>query len=292
MSPLTLSGSIFMSKAKVSLFALLSLTTLGFLVSLNVAALAGQLTLAGSSTIQPVAEVLVQEFEKLHPEAQINVQGGGSAVGITAPQSGLADIGMVSRVLQGEEGQKLTATTFAVDGIALIVHASNPLGGLSRQQVIDIYTGKVSNWQALGWNDTRIVVVNKEEGRATLELFAQYFGLAGKFVRDAIIIGPNGQALATVAGNPQALAYVSIGSAEVAIEQGTPIKLLALDGVAATSVNVKSGAYGLTRPLNFVTMGPPHGLAKVFLDFVLTLTGQQIVMEQEFVPVQEILTRQ
>jgi phosphate transport system substrate-binding protein len=239
-----------------------------------------------------VAEVLGQQFEQLHPETQINVQGGGSSVGITAPQSGLVDMGTVSRALHPEEAQKLVATTFAQDGIVLIVHASNPVSDLSRQQVIDIYTGTIANWRTLGWNDTPIVVVNKEEGRATLELFEHYFALTGKFVRDAIIIGPNGQAIATVAGNPQAIAYVSIGSAEVAVEQGTPIKLLALDGVAATSANVKSGAYGLTRPLNFVTVGPPHGLAKAFLDFVFTPTGQRIVAEQEFVPVRETLTQQ
>ncbi len=283
-----------MNTAKVSLFALflLLLPLLSFPFSLSADPLVGQLTLAGSSTVQPVAEVLGQAFEQLHPEARINVQGGGSAVGITAPQSGLADIGMVSRALHANEAQKLTPTTFAVDGIALIVHASNPLAGLSRQHIVDIYTGKVSNWQVLGWNDARIVVVNKEEGRATLELFEHYFNLTGKFVRDAVIIGPNGQAIATVAGNPQAIAYVSIGSAEVAVAQGTPIKLLALDGVPATSANVKSGTYGLRRPLNFVTVGPPYGLAKAFLDFVLTPAGQHIVTAQEFVPVRETITRQ
>lgn len=281
-----------MHRTKTFSFIYIALMTLPIVRSPGASALAEQLTLAGSSTIQPVAEVLGQKFEQLHPEAQINVQGGGSAVGVTAPQSGLADIGMVSRALHAEETPKLTPTTFAMDGIALIVHASNPVSGLSRQQVIDIYTGVISNWQTLGWNDARIIVVNKEEGRATLELFAQYFGLTGKFVRDAIIIGPNGQAIATVAGNPQALAYVSIGSAEVAVEQGTSIKLLALDGVAATSANVKSGVYRLTRPLNFVTVGPPHGLAREFLDFVLTPTGQQIVTEQEFVPVRATITWQ
>ena len=118
------------------------------------------------------------------------------------------------------------------------------------------------------------------------------FDLKGKFVRDAIIIGPNGQAIATVAGNPQAIAYVSNGSAEVAVEQGTPIKLLALDEVAATSANVKSGTYGLVRPLNFVTVGPAQGLAKAFLDFVLTPAGQHLVTAQELVPVRDTVAQQ
>jgi phosphate transport system substrate-binding protein len=272
----------------------LFLSVLGFVSPLAVSAdlLTGRITIAGSSTVQPVAEVLAQEFEALHPEARIDVQEGGSAVGITAPQSGLADIGMVSRALHADEAQRLVPTPFALDGIALIVHTSNPVSGLSRQQVIDIYSGAVTHWQALGGPDVRIIVVNKEEGRATLELLERYFDLRGKFVRDAVIIGPNGQAIATVAGNPHAIAYVSIGSAEVAIEYGTPIKLLALDGVAATSTNVQQGTYRLTRPLNFVTVGDPQGLAKGFLDFVLTPAGQQIVQTQDFVPLRSVVARQ
>jgi phosphate transport system substrate-binding protein len=268
-----------------------SVVTFCVFQGVRAAASAEQLTLAGSSTIQPVAEVLGQQFEQLHPEAKINVQGGGSAVGITAPQNGLAAIGMVSRALHPDETRTLIATTFALDGIALIVHASNPVSGLRRQQVVDIYTGGLMNWHALGGQDRRIVVINKEEGRATLELFAHHFDLTGKFVRDAVIIGPNGQAIATVAGNPNAIAYVSIGSAEVAVAQGTPIKLLALDGIAATSAHVTSGIYTLTRPLNFVTVGPPQGVAKAFLDFVLTPMGQQLVRTQEFVPVPSSLTQ-
>jgi phosphate transport system substrate-binding protein len=106
---------------------------------------AEQVTVAGSSTIQPVAEVLGQQFEHLHPETQINVQGGGSSVGITAPQNGLAAIDMVSRALHPDETRTLVATTFGLDGIALIVHASNPSTGLSRQQVVAIYTGALKN---------------------------------------------------------------------------------------------------------------------------------------------------
>lgn len=255
------------------------------------APLAGRLILAGSSTVQPVAEVLGQEFERRHPDVRIDVHGGGSAVGITAPQTGLADIGMVSRALHPQEAQRLFPVTFALDGIALIVHASNAVSELSRQQVIDIYTGAITNWRTLGGADLPIVVVNKEEGRATLELFAQYFDLRGRFVRDAVVIGPNGQALATVAGNPQAIAYVSIGAAEVAVEEGTPIKLLGLDGVLASSANVKNGTYGLLRPLNFVTLGPAQGLARVFLDFVLTAVGQSIVSTHDFVPVRDTLAQ-
>jgi hypothetical protein len=126
-------GVMLMRTAKKLFLPHLVLTTFCIFSSLGATTLADQLTLAGSSTIQPVAEVLGQKFEQLHPKARINVQGGGSSVGITAPQSGLADIGTVSRALHPEETQKLAPTTCALDGIALIAHASNPVSGLSRQ---------------------------------------------------------------------------------------------------------------------------------------------------------------
>ncbi|MGE0822899.1 MAG: phosphate ABC transporter substrate-binding protein [Candidatus Binatia bacterium] len=249
------------------------------------------LTLAGSSTVQPVAEVLAQAFEKTNPNVKIDVHGGGSSVGISAPQTGLADVGMVSRALSAAERQVLVPTRFAVDGIGLIVHATNPLTGLTSPQVVDIYTGALASWQSLTGAPAAIVVINKEAGRATLELFEDYFHLAGRFVHNALIIGPNGQAIAAVAGNPDAIAYVSIGAADVAIKQGTPIKLVMLDGVRPSSTNVQNGTYQLTCPLHFVTVGAPRELAKRFLDFVLTPEGQRIVATQEFVPLTSPVTQ-
>lgn len=242
------------------------------------------LTLAGSSTVQPVAEVAAQAFEALHPGAEVDVQGGGSSVGISSARSGLADIGTVSRALKPEESD-LVAVSIAIDGIALIVHADNPVTALTKEQVVSIYTGGVASWSAVGGQDHAITLVNKEEGRSTLELFEGYFGLKGKIAPGAVIIGPNGQAISTVAGNPWAIAYVSIGSATLAEAQGTPIRRLALDGIAASVETVSNATYPLVRPLNLVTRGPAAGLAKEFEDFLLSDAGQQIVTKEDFVPV-------
>lgn len=240
------------------------------------------LTVAGSSTVLPVVEVVAQAFEADHPGAIIDVQGGGSSVGISSARSGLADIGTVSRPLKAEEAD-LTATKIATDGIAIIVHADNPLRAMTTAQVVDVYTGAVASWSGLGGVDRPITVVNKEEGRATLELFEQHFGLKGKFVPTAVIIGPNGQAITTVAGDPDAMAYVSIGSAEAAIKAGTSIRALALDGIEATLATVADGTWPITRPLNLVTVGPPAGDAAVFIDYLLA--HPELVAGQDFVPV-------
>jgi phosphate transport system substrate-binding protein len=265
-------------------------TTLAAVLVLQLCAVVGvrsqeRVTLAGSSTIHPLIEVAAQAFEARHPGFEVDVQAGGSSVGIASTLRGMADIGMVSRGLSEEEKQRLVPTTIALDGLAIIVHATNPLRNITRQQVIDVYAGRVSNWKALGGPDAPITVINKEAGRATLELFEDYFDLEGKFVRNAVIIGPNGQAIASVAGMPHSIAYVSIGSATVAEEQGVALRRLSLDGVTADVAHVTDQSYGLRRPLLLVTKGVPRGPVKQFLDFVLSAEGQQIVLEQEFVPV-------
>lgn len=205
-------------------------------------------------------------------------------MGISSARSGLADIGMVSRALKPEEAD-LTATTIGLDGIALIVHAENPLAGLETSQVVSLYTGEITRWSSLGGADHEITLVNKEAGRSTLELFEGFFDVKGKIAKSALIIGPNGQAITTVAGNRFAIAYVSIGSAAFAEAQGTPIRRVPLNGVDASVENVANRSYPLMRPLNLVTKGAPSPNAQRLLDFVLSAEGQALVAKEDFVPV-------
>ncbi len=131
-----------------------------------------------------MAEATGLAFEKQYFDVRIDVHGGNSSVGITAPQTRLADVGMVSRPLRHNETPHLTSTIFA-----LIAHTSNPVNDFSTQQIVDLHTGAVANWYRLRGNDTQIVVVNKKEGRGTRNLFEQDFGLAGQFVSSALIRG-------------------------------------------------------------------------------------------------------
>ena len=156
---------------------------------------------------------------------------------------------------------------------------------LSKAQIIAIYTGKITNWKTLGGRDQAITVVNKAEGRSTLELFTQFFGLKNEQIRAQVIIGDNQQGIKTVAGNPGAIGYVSIGTAEYEAEVGTPIRLLALDGVKALVANVSNETFPLARPLNLVTTPKPSGLAKRFIDFAQSAAVHDIVKDQYFVPV-------
>jgi len=242
-----------------------------------------RLVITGSSTIAPLVTVIAQRFEAAHPGVKVDVQAGGSSRGIADVRQGLASLGMVSRAPKGEEGD-IAAVTIAHDGIAMIVHRDNPVGALTGEQIVRIYTGKVRNWKEVGGPDAPITVVNKAEGRSTLELFLSHFKLETPAIRADVVIGDNQQGIKTVAGNPQAIGYVSIGSAEFEARRGTPIRLLPLDGVEASTAHVAQGDFPLSRPLNLVHRGEPGGVAREFLAFATSSEVHNLVTGQYFVP--------
>lgn len=255
-------------------------------LALMVGAHAGEkkLVLTGASTVAPLAAEIGKRFEKLNPGAQVDVQTGGSSRGVNDARVGLSDIGMVSRDLKPDEQQELKAFTIAYDGVCMILHKSNPITALTKDQIIGIYTGRITNWKEVGGVDRKITVVNKAEGRSTLELFLHYFGLVNSQVKAQVVVGDNEQDIKTVVGNTGAVAYVSIGTAEFDVEQGLPLKLLPMDGVAATSANVKNRSFPLMRVLNLVTKGQPTGLSKQFIDYARTESVHDLVKDQYFVP--------
>lgn len=243
-----------------------------------------KLVLTGASTIAPLAGELARRFELLHPGSRVDVQTGGSTRGINDVRNGMADIGMVSRALKPEE-KDLQAHTIALDGIGVILHARNRVAALSREQIYGIYTGKIVNWKVVGGEDAPIVVVNKAEGRSTLELFLNYLNLKNSGIKPHVIIGDNLQGIKTVAGNPNAIGYVSIGTAEYEAGHGTPIKLLPLDGITASVASVRNGIFPLSRPLNLVTRGMPKGLVRDFIEFARSEQVYDLVEAQYFVSV-------
>lgn len=242
-----------------------------------------KLVLTGASTIAPLAAEIGKRFEERHPGVRVDVQTGGSSRGVNDSRKGLSDIAMVSRPLNPDE-KDLHAMPIANDGVTIILHKSNAVADLTKEQVVGIYTRKIENWKEVGGKDAPITVVNKAEGRSTLELFCQYFGLKNSQIKAHSVIGDNEQGIKQVAGNPDAIGYVSIGTAEYDVEHGTPIKLLAVGGVAATSANVANGTFPLSRPLNLVTKTPPEGLAKEFIDFARSAEVHDLVRGQSFVP--------
>lgn len=246
--------------------------------------LSGRLTLTGSSTVAPLAAELAKEFELRHPGVRIDVQSGGSGKGISDARTGIADIGMTSRALKDGE-RDLVAHQIAADGVCLIVHSSNPVTEISDEQVIAIYADKINNWRDIGGPDLPITVVNKAEGRATLEVFLDHFGIDNPSIKADVIVGDNEHGVKTVSNSESAIGYVSIGTAEADVLAGQALKLLPVGGIAATSANVASGDFPMSRPLNLVTVESPGALASAFINFCQSEEVHDIIVSQYFVPV-------
>lgn len=247
------------------------------------ASLSGKLSLAGSTTVQPLAEILGEAFMETHPDVVIEVQGGGTSVGVTAAGEGTTDIGMASRALKQSEIETypdLEVVTIAVDGIAIIVNPTLNLTNLTREQVRGIYAGEITNYKEVGGPDAPITVVSREEGSGTRtafqELIMTYTDATGEkkekdITASALLQQSNGQVRALVATTPNTIGYVSLGFVD------SSVHAVAIDGVTASVENVKSGNYPISRPLNLLTKGTPTELTQGFIDFVLSDVGQQIV---------------
>jgi len=242
------------------------------------AGLSGQLQLAGSTTVQPLAEKLAEAFMAMNPDLVIEIQGGGSSVGVTSAGEGTVDIGNASRAVKDsemEEFPNLQVFTIAYDGIAVVTHPDTQLATLSVEQVRDIFAGEITNFSEVGGSDAPIAVVSREEGsgtRAAFEELVMEDGEEEKVITEkALLQQSNGQVRTTVATTPNSIGYLSFGFLDEST-RGVPI-----DGVEPSVANVKNGSYPIFRPLNMLTNGPPNELAQAFLDFILSGEGQAIV---------------
>lgn len=241
--------------------------------------------LTGSSTLAPVLQQVAEDLHAADGTLEIDVETGGSSRGIQDARLGLCNVGMASRDLKDEEALGLDPRVVALDGVALVVNASNPVAALDRQQVIDLYTGKIDDWSELGGDEGEIHVVSKAEGRATLTVFLEHFGLKNSQIVADAVIGDNAQGVRIVAGNPLSIAYVSIGEALAAVERGEDIHLVALDGVAPTRESVANGAYPLRRNLYLLFPGAPDEIGERILAHLASERGRSILGELGFTPV-------
>jgi phosphate transport system substrate-binding protein len=246
-------------------------------------AMEGRLHLTGSSTAAPLMAEIARRFQTLHPKVAINIEMGGSARGISDVRDGKADIGMVSRVVADKE-QDLKGFPVARDGLGLLVHKDNPVTTLTATQVTGIFTGRIKNWGKVGGANAPIVVINRDEGRGFIELFTAYFKIKYSEMKRQTILGDNSPVFDAVAARPNAISLVSVVAAENQAKAGVPVKLVALDGVAATRSNILSGNYPLARPLTLVTRGLPAGLVEDFIEFSLSPQAVDIIETMGFVP--------
>jgi phosphate transport system substrate-binding protein len=236
------------------------------------------LCIAGSTSVQPFAEKLAEVYMHRHPGVRIDVQGGGSSAGIYAATQGAADLGASSRELLGQEKQ-LTEIAIAFDGIAVIVHPSNPLTTITLAEIRKIFSGAETNWRALGLRPHAIHLITREEGSGTREAFEHLVMNKQEITPAALVQDSNGSVREIVAGDPHAIGYISAGLVD------DRVKALAIDGVLPTRENIKTHVYKLVRRFLFVAKAAPAGPCKEFVDFVLGPDGQKILETEGLVGV-------
>ncbi len=246
--------------------------------------MSGTLHVSGSSTIAPLASEIARRFEARYPEVRVDVQTGGSSRGIADVVTDLADIGMSSRALKPSEAADRQTWTVAMDGVAFIIHVSNPVTSLTVEQLRSIYTGDITNWSAVGGEDAEITVINRAAGRSELELVTHFFSIVPAEIAADVIAGENQQGLKMVAGDPHAITYLSVGASEYEAALGVPIKLLPLQGIAATTRTVADGTYPLSRPLILVTSLDPSPIALAFIELARSLDVHDLVEDLSYVP--------
>jgi phosphate transport system substrate-binding protein len=248
-------------------------------------ALSGTITESGSTTVQPLAEKLAGAFMIANPKVKVTIQGGGTGVGIKAANDGTVDIGASSRELTKDD-PALNKILLARDGIAIIVNPANPVNGLTKIQVRDIFAGTITNWNQVGGPDKEIHVAAREEGSGTRTAFQDMVmgkdanGNAINISKKAILQSSSGAIMQVVKSDAQAISFDSFGYVDASV------KALTIDNIAASAENAKNGTYPVVRPLYFLTKNQPVGLVKSFLDFCQSPEVQTIITKEGYIAVQ------
>jgi len=228
----------------------------------------------GSTSVQPFAELLAEEYLAKNPAESVEVQGGGSTAGLQAVVNSLADIGMCSRSLSDEESLEFEGTVIARDGLAMVVNPENTVKDLSTEQLRGLFSGVIKNWQEVGGPDCPVRPITREEGSGTRDSFVHLVMGKERISRRALTQESNGAVKELVKGDKAAVGYMSLGMV------GSELKTVRVDGVEPTAANVLAGVYHLARPFLFITQGEIRPEARRFFDYVLSEEGQE-ALERE-----------
>ena len=240
----------------------------------------GKIDIAGGTAHIPVMKDAAKRVMQANPDIRISVAAGGSGVGVQKVGEGLVEIGNTGRPLSDEEVAKygLKSFAFAIDGVAVALHPKNPVANLSAAQVQEIFSGKVNNWKQVGGRDAAIHLFTRDEASGTREVFWEKLLKKGAIAESANVVASNGAMKSALAGDPDAIGYVSIGHVDETIKAPT------LDGIAPTQDNARSGKYPIVRNLYMNTKGAPQGLTAAFIHYVMGPEGQQMTAAAGYLP--------
>lgn len=236
-----------------------------------------RIDIVGSTSVQPVAEKLVEEYKISHPDVKINVQGGGSSLGIKTVHDGIADIGMSSKELDSSGKEGISEYEIGKDGIVVAVNVKNNVSDLTKSQLKDIFSGKITNWREVGGNDGEIHIVCREAGSGTLNAFEDIVMGDTKIKSDAIVQSSTEAVKQSVKQDENAIGFVSFAHVS------DDVKTLNIGGVTPGNETIADGSYELQRPFLFLVKGNPSGELKKFIDWTGGSEAQKIIEEEKII---------
>jgi phosphate transport system substrate-binding protein len=260
--------------------------------SLSVSAFAGQIVMDGSTTVLPFAQAAAEQFAKQNPGVKFSVSGTGTGNGFKSLADGSAQIANASRFIKDSEikscmDKKVYPVPFAValDCLVPVVHPSNKVKSLTREQLKDIYSGKITNWKQVGGSDTPMVVVGRDTSSGTYGTWQEMIMDKGDKTRvtpKAQVTSSSGAMMTSVSQNKNAIGYEGMGYVSKSV------KAIAVDGISGSASAARSGKYPLARYLYMFTKGWPEGDVLDFITFMQSNAGQKIVNSTGFVSLQQI----
>jgi phosphate transport system substrate-binding protein len=266
----------------------LFLSTILLTSTLSSQSMANELNISGSTSVARLMDVLAENYNQTHSSTYIAVQGVGSTAGITLLKKGVVDLAMSSRYLTEQELESdLVVQLLAYDGLAVVVNMSNPVKNLTRDELYDIYKGKITNWKSLGGNDQKIAVVTREASSGTRYSFESLVGLT-RVVNDRLVsdINPNNlvansnsMVKTLVNHNPQAIGFISMGSVDRSIKAAT------FEGVESTPANISNGSYQLSRPFLILHYSKDEKKeVKAFTKYLTSDHVRDLVLKYGYIP--------
>jgi phosphate transport system substrate-binding protein len=254
-------------------------------IALNAAA-EEKIIIDGSTTVGPIAKAFAEHFMAQNPGVSVSVSESGSGNGAKALVNGACDIASMSRPMKDNEvsaaekkGIKPEQHIIALDGLAVVVNPSNPVKGLTTDQIRDIYTGKVTNWKDVGGPNLKIIVVGRDTNSGTYETFETKVLNKMEVVSSAEVTGANGAVLRRVSATRGAIGYLGIGFVD------KTVKSVTVDGIESTPETVQDNTYPISRPLFFYTNGQPKAGSALekFIGLNKTAKGREIIEAVGFV---------
>lgn len=245
----------------------------------------------GSDTVLPVAQQTAERFMNQHPDTRVTVTSGGTGVGISALLDNTTDIAMASRPIKFSEkmkiksaGEDVAEIVVAYDALAVVAHPSNPVKQLTRQQLEDIFRGKITNWKQVGGDDRKIVVYSRETSSGTYEFFKESVLKNKNYMASSLSMPATGAIIQSVSQTKGAIGYVGLAYVSPRVKTLS----VSYDGkhyAAPTVENATNKTYPIVRPLYYYYNVKKKAEIDPLVQYILSPDGQDIIKKSGYIPV-------